>query len=141
MGMSENVGAYADIEVVLSTALTNGGATYACTTPGQAIRFCQRAYFYRKLLHRVQARQLATILDTRPTSTAYDAMILRREGDTVDIRCGQPLGTLLDGEGNVLELPDPVPTTRHELADIELDQDALDTLDIVQRDLGLEPES
>ena len=109
MGMSNHIGAYADIEAVLSTALANGSATYQCESPGKAIRFCQRAYFYRKLLHRLQAARLSNILDARPTATPYDGMILRREGERVTISFGQVLGVLLDGEGNPLSLPDPTP--------------------------------
>jgi len=141
MGMSNHIGAYAREAGVMQTALENGGATYHCATEGKARRFCQKAYYYRKLLHRHQAARMSNILETRPTVTPYDAMTLRREGKVVIISFDTAPGLLLDGEGNPLTLPDPTSFVQETFDDVEpLDDDTLEALDDARRNLGLEVE-
>lgn len=139
MGTSKTIGTYTDIARILDTALEAGGATFRLDSPGKAVHFIQRAYAYRKLLHDMQARQLATIHDTRSTHTAYDTMKLTREEHIVVITFDVIEGVLLDGEGNPLELPDPIVLAPRP-DEIDLDDEMRDTIDEAQRMLGLDVE-
>ncbi len=140
MGMSKNIGAYVDISPILDAALAAGGATFRLPSAGKAHRWRQRAYFYRGLLHTHQRARLANILDTRPSSTPYDAIRMRLEGPIViiDVEGEEIKGELLDGAGNPLTLPDVLTgSPRHDSID-ELDDEDADMLADVRANLGLE---
>jgi len=114
-----------------------GGATFRLETEGKARHWMQRAYTYRSLLHKQQATQLSSIIETRQTSTPYDSMMLKCEGRIVLISFDVIEGVLLDGEGNPLELPDTSSLTP-DLDEIKLDDEELEILEEVERDLKLE---
>jgi hypothetical protein len=86
--MSNKPEQYTDVAATLSAAVKKGGGKFKLSTPGQAIRWRQRAYYYRKLLTK-QGEPLGPLAH----------MTLRIEGDeptTVIIEFARLVGTLTD---------------------------------------------
>jgi len=138
MGMSRNIGAYADIPPVLDAAIAAGGATFRLSTSGQAYRWRTRAYYYRKLLHEQQAIRLANILDSRSTFTPYDSIRMTISGDTVNISVEGPPGVLLDGAGRSLELSKVTPLSMMNDPKQEFSDEDNEMLEELKGELGLE---
>lgn len=99
MPLSSNVHSYDDIRAVLDSAQAAGGARYELETPGQAIYWRARAYYFRKLLYNLAKERLEGAPGMAP-STPYDRMKLTVEGCFVTIEFVKPQGklTTLDGD-------------------------------------------
>ena len=89
MPLSKNINTYADVQSVLHSAHTAGGAVYTLTSVNEAIRWRQRAYYYRTLLYEQQG------------FTPYDTMKLVIKANIIYITFdAAQVGTLkgLDGK-------------------------------------------
>lgn len=106
MSLPKTLGAYSDVDKVLRTALAAGGATVNFATPGKAIRFTQRAYYYRKLLLNTDALMPAVVSGARLARTPYDTMVLRKNDTTVEIvfDASPEIVSITDQNGNALDL-------------------------------------
>lgn len=105
MGLSRNIHSYDDIRAVLDAALAEGGGRYTLATPGQAVYWRARAYYFRKLLYNLAEERLANAPGMTP-STPYDQMKLTLEEGTgsVLIQFIKPQGTLTRLDGTPIEL-------------------------------------
>ncbi len=73
MPLSTNVHSYDDVRAVLDAALEAEGARYELPTPGQAVYWRARAYYFRSLLLKLAAERVASAPGIAP-STPYDQM-------------------------------------------------------------------
>lgn len=113
MPLSKNLNTYADVKEILDTAHKAGGASYTLSSPNEALRWRQRAYYYR------------TLLFNRDSFTKYDSMKLRLSGKDNEIvhitfNTGQ-VGTLKSFDGKelkpVLEVDDKLLAAATKLAE------------------------
>jgi len=102
MALTKSLGAYADIRPVLDAAIARRGGHYILPTAQAAIRWAQRAYYYRTLL-REQSRLRLGIEGIEPT-TPYDEIKLRREDNIVYIEFYTPIGTFIGPDGNAVDV-------------------------------------
>lgn len=107
MSFPRNPNSYTDVVPVLQAARAQGGAIYTLTSPGEAVRWRAKAFFYRTLL-----AQIATARSGNPPgffpSTLWDDMVLTIIGNTVKIEfTGGSIGKLTSLSG------EPVPVTPH----------------------------
>lgn len=98
MALSSDLGAYADVDAVLSAALTEGGVRYTLPSAKAAIRFRQRAHYYRKLLYNQKLQELHGVPGIRP-STPYSGLIVRCEENVVVVTALKPEGELTNLAG------------------------------------------
>lgn len=92
--MSGKLELYADVKSVLDRAIAAGGGRFVLSSPGQATRWRQRAYYFRQLERKYNR------------STLYDSIFLRIEkGDpgAVLIELSTTQGVLEDREGRPLD--------------------------------------
>lgn len=97
---------FSDVSQILDTALAAGGGRYVLSTPGKAVRWRQRAYSLRKLLHKIDAERKQAVPGAIATSP-YDLMFLRIIPDdlcAVQIEIRKPEGTLTAFDGGALPL-------------------------------------
>lgn len=71
MALSRDLFTYADVRQVLEAALNVNGAVYTLPSPSAAMRWRQRAYYYRKLLREHLSEQAGY-----PCETPFDMMRL-----------------------------------------------------------------
>lgn len=83
MALPKRLPAYADVHTVLEMCVKHGGGRIKLDTAGKARHWCQRANYYRKLLHADQARR--SELADPMTTTPYDAFSFRRDKDDESI--------------------------------------------------------
>lgn len=108
--LSTKLEQYGDVKTILEKVIKAGGGRFTLSSPGQAIRWRQRAYYFRTLTKRAQPGVL----------TPLDRMMLRIEKEdpnTVLIEFPHLTGTLTTLDG--------APIAAEEK---EVDQDALKRL-------------
>jgi len=88
MPLPKNINTYADVAIILEPARKEGGAEYTLDSHKEAVRWRQRAYYYRTLLYE------------RDGFTPYDNMKLTIANAVVTITFIQVVGSLktLDGK-------------------------------------------
>lgn len=93
MGTPRVSSRYTAEKAVLDQALTMGGLAYTLETPGQAISFRQRAYYFRTLLF----KELNLHSTLGVVTTPYDALKLTIRPErpcTVLVEIQRPLGVI-----------------------------------------------
>lgn len=92
MPLTKNINAYADVAEVLNTAHKAGGGEYTMTDVNEAVRWRQRAYYYRILLLE------------HAGFTKFDTMKLTLEGSVIIINFNaNQTGTLTSLDGKKLK--------------------------------------
>ena len=117
MALSNNIGQYEDVAIVLAKALEHGGGRYRLESERAAIRWRHRAYKYRSLLLAQKREELRGFPGIQPT-TPYDSLILRVEGNTVEISVNRPVGSFEAPDGTIVDLSGEVENER-EQAELE----------------------
>ena len=95
MSLSNSVGMYADVKLVLDAAVAKGGGEYKLVSKSAATKWRQRAYQLRKLM-------------SKDGETPYDRLVLTLHSDDPTIVCiltRRPEGEFIgvDGESVLLE--------------------------------------
>lgn len=97
MALSKSLSAYSDVARVFTVASEKGEAAYRLSSPNAAIRWRQRAYYYRKLLAEAGY----------PSFSEFELVIPPEDKSLVKIRPIELEGIILDGEGNpVKDIPE-----------------------------------
>lgn len=117
MALSNNIGQYEDVGIVLAKALEHGGGRYRLESERAAIRWRHRAYKYRSLLLKQKREELGGFPGIQPT-TPYDSLILRVEGNTVEISVNRPVGSFEAPDGTTVDLSGEMENER-EQAELE----------------------
>lgn len=104
MPLSRSLAAYYDVQQVFMTARKNGGIRYTLESEKAAIRWRQRAYYYRALLAKSDQEAHANVAGYLP-STVWDDVYLQCQDNVVLVTFGTLRGTItsLDGEALPLE--------------------------------------
>ena len=87
MALSRRLSLYTDVHTVLEAAVEHGGGRITLPTAGKARHWCQRANYYRKLLHAEQEERSGIVGTT--TSTPYDVFVFAQDKEdksVVEIR-------------------------------------------------------
>lgn len=103
MPLSPNIKNYLHIAQVLDAAIGAGGGRYVCESEGQARRWRQMAYYYRRLYEEDKRARLGFPKGT-VVETPYDKMLLQIEGRNVIITEHEVKGRLETVEGKAIEL-------------------------------------
>lgn len=99
MPFSKNINTYADVVSILTTARAHGKPVrYELSSPGAAMNWVQRAFYYRKLLTNAARARAGNVPGFIPT-TDWDDVLLTREGNVIIIAFGRVKGKLTDAEG------------------------------------------
>lgn len=106
MPLTTNINLYDDVRKVIETARRADGGIFKTASRGEAIRWRQRAYMYRRLLREQLEDSAGNIPGYVPT-TPYDTMKLRVIEAEVHISFGEEIpGELFTREGDPLTLVD-----------------------------------
>lgn len=115
-----SIHSYGDVRPVLDTAMERETLIYRLPSFGKAVNFRQRCYRYMAMQRRLAADRMGEMPGVAPPDPYPGLMIaLREAGTTNPVRtkdqcpgaCDvvfthrQPEGTLLDEDGNPIELP------------------------------------
>src|SRR5690606_7453634 len=117
MALRNNIGQYEDVAIVLAKALEHGGGRYRLESERAAIRWRHRAYKYRSLLLKQKREELGGFPGIQPT-TPYAPLILRVEGNHVEISVHPPAGAPGAPDGTAVDLGGEMENER-EQAEIE----------------------
>lgn len=104
MAQTTNIHMYVDVAQVLDAALAAGGALYKLEDRKAAIRWRFRAYYYRALLMKEQAKLLPEGATPR---TPYDHLTINLEGNGCKIEIIHPTGQLTSLDGKPLDVAKP----------------------------------
>jgi hypothetical protein len=102
VGFSRNINTYTDVARVFETARQNGGLRYELPTPGHAINWRARAYYYRHLISSNARERAGNPPGFKPT-TAWDDITLTTEGCDVIIRFGVVAGKMKNLAGEEVQ--------------------------------------
>lgn len=115
MSQTQNIHMYIDVAQVLDSALAAGGAVYELEDRKAAVRWRFRAYYYRTLLMKEQAKLLPEGATPR---TPYDHMVVNLEGNSCRIEVIKPVGKLKSLAGDPLDfVAPPAPAVEPPVAD------------------------
>lgn len=103
MPLSNNLGQYEDVAIVLAKALEHNGGQYRLESEKAAYRWRHRAYKFRSLLLKEKREELGIFPGIRP-STPYDSLILQVEGNVVRISVNRPVGSFEAPDGTLIDL-------------------------------------
>jgi len=123
MTLSNQLSSYADVQIVFDKAIELQGGKYRFQTRGDAVRWRQRAYKFRKLL------------DEQPfAANPYRDLVLRLTKDpsdtTVEITIGHVEGEFLDPKGKKVKLPKKL------VEEIQVDDTLFDEAKKLAEELG-----
>jgi hypothetical protein len=104
MPLSKNINTYNDVLQVLQTARqANKPLIYTLSSPGAAVNFKSRVYYYRTLLVNAARARAGNVAGYVPTTDWDEVLVTHKKGDvSVVITFGIPPGRLTDQEGNII---------------------------------------
>lgn len=109
MAPSKNLGQYSDIKTIFDVVVSRGPVTKRFPTKSAAIRFRQRGYYFRTLLHNKQREALG--LEIAETSTPYDSIKMTIPVDDVCLVRVEEIrytGGFVFDDGSPVEVANPI---------------------------------